>query len=99
VASIFPRLADVISDTDKGKRSLRAKEFASGKPALDSQASDFIAAGSRNTADEYCKTDLIIVSLNARPGTLGRLLFEIAEDQRKICIKFIRNLVDASVSR
>jgi hypothetical protein len=33
-ASIFPRLADVISDTDKGKRSLRARKFASGKLAL-----------------------------------------------------------------
>ena len=32
-ASILPRLADVISDTDKGKRSLRARKFASGKPA------------------------------------------------------------------
>ena len=29
-ASILPRLADVISDTDKGKRSLRARKFASG---------------------------------------------------------------------
>jgi hypothetical protein len=28
------RLADAISHTDKGKRSLRAREFASGKPAL-----------------------------------------------------------------
>jgi hypothetical protein len=33
-AFILPRLADVISDTDKGKRSLRARKFASGKPAL-----------------------------------------------------------------
>jgi hypothetical protein len=33
-ASILRRLADVISDTDKGKRSLRARKFASGKPAL-----------------------------------------------------------------
>jgi hypothetical protein len=32
-ASILPRLADVISDTDKGKRSLRARKFASGKQA------------------------------------------------------------------
>ena len=32
-ASILPRLADVISDSDKGKRSLRAKKFASEKPA------------------------------------------------------------------
>jgi hypothetical protein len=30
----LPRLADVISDTDKGKRSLRARKFASGKPTL-----------------------------------------------------------------
>jgi hypothetical protein len=28
----LPHLADVISDTDKGKRSLRARKFASGKP-------------------------------------------------------------------
>jgi hypothetical protein len=32
--SILPRVADVISDTDKGKRSLRARKFASGKTAL-----------------------------------------------------------------
>ena len=31
-ASIFQSLADAISDTDKGKRSLRARKFASGKP-------------------------------------------------------------------
>jgi hypothetical protein len=31
---ILPRLGDVISDTDKGKRSLRATKFASGKPAF-----------------------------------------------------------------
>ena len=29
-ASILPRLANVISDTDKGKRSLRARKFARG---------------------------------------------------------------------
>jgi hypothetical protein len=33
-ASNLPRLADVISDNDRGKRSLRARKFASGKPAL-----------------------------------------------------------------
>jgi hypothetical protein len=35
-ASILPRLAyvGIISDTDKGKRSLRARKFASGKPTL-----------------------------------------------------------------
>ena len=32
--SILIRLADVISDTDKGKRSFRARKFASGKPTL-----------------------------------------------------------------
>ena len=32
-ASILPRLADVINDTDKGRRSLSARKFASGKPA------------------------------------------------------------------
>jgi hypothetical protein len=32
-ASILPRLADVISHAEKGKRSIRAKKFASGKPA------------------------------------------------------------------
>ena len=34
VGSIVPHFADVISDTDTGKRSLRARKFASGKPAL-----------------------------------------------------------------
>jgi hypothetical protein len=33
-ASILPRLTDVISDTDKGKRSLRSRKFASGKTTL-----------------------------------------------------------------
>ena len=34
VGTILPRRADVISDTDKGKSSLRAKKLASGKSAL-----------------------------------------------------------------
>ena len=39
-ASILPRLADVISDTDKGKRSLRAKKFSSGKPAYNRESTN-----------------------------------------------------------
>jgi hypothetical protein len=33
-ASILPRLSDVISNTDKGKRSLHARKFAGGKRPL-----------------------------------------------------------------
>jgi hypothetical protein len=61
----LPRLANVISDTDKGKRSLRAKKFASGKPALGFR---FYRGRQSQYRGRILQNGLIIVSLNARPG-------------------------------